>query len=232
MLFDPHIHMSARTTDDYQAMAAAGIRAIVEPDWKYAVYYDPFTGSPTEYEMYDLANDPLEMKNLAHAKNSTPESVVERARLHRRLSAVMHEHGTAPDEEGHLRLRYDPLIGAPFRNGLTDVDLWPVWDAVQCPVMVLRGADSDLLLPETARERGVDVERLAAELRDQRGLLRLPRVLWRLRVLAGAARELVTPHAPLLPFLSLTFLTWSAIAAGAALVEVAIAIVLLVGLVL
>lgn len=31
MLFDPHIHMSARTTDDYQAMAAAGIRAIVEP---------------------------------------------------------------------------------------------------------------------------------------------------------------------------------------------------------
>lgn len=31
MLFDPHIHMSARTTDDYQAMATAGIRAIVEP---------------------------------------------------------------------------------------------------------------------------------------------------------------------------------------------------------
>lgn len=62
------------------------------------------------------------------------------------------KHGTAPDEEGSLRLRYDPLIGAPFRNGLTDVDLWPVWDAVQCPVMVLRGAESDLLLPETARD--------------------------------------------------------------------------------
>ena len=30
-LFDPHIHMSARTTDDYQAMSAAGIAAIVEP---------------------------------------------------------------------------------------------------------------------------------------------------------------------------------------------------------
>ena len=29
--FDPHIHMFSRTTDDYQAMAAAGIRAIVEP---------------------------------------------------------------------------------------------------------------------------------------------------------------------------------------------------------
>lgn len=30
-LFDPHIHMTSRTTDDYQAMAAAGTRAIVEP---------------------------------------------------------------------------------------------------------------------------------------------------------------------------------------------------------
>ncbi len=28
---DPHIHMTARTTDDYQAMAAAGVRAVIEP---------------------------------------------------------------------------------------------------------------------------------------------------------------------------------------------------------
>jgi predicted metal-dependent TIM-barrel fold hydrolase len=31
MIFDPHIHMTSRTTDDYAAMAAAGIAAIVEP---------------------------------------------------------------------------------------------------------------------------------------------------------------------------------------------------------
>jgi len=30
-LFDHHIHMSARTTDDYQAMAEAGIVAVIEP---------------------------------------------------------------------------------------------------------------------------------------------------------------------------------------------------------
>jgi predicted metal-dependent TIM-barrel fold hydrolase len=30
-LFDPHIHMTSRTTDDYQAMAAAGIVGVVEP---------------------------------------------------------------------------------------------------------------------------------------------------------------------------------------------------------
>jgi predicted metal-dependent TIM-barrel fold hydrolase len=30
-LFDPHIHMTSRTTDDYEAMAGAGIVGVVEP---------------------------------------------------------------------------------------------------------------------------------------------------------------------------------------------------------
>lgn len=30
-VIDPHIHMSARTTDDYEAMAAAGVVAVIEP---------------------------------------------------------------------------------------------------------------------------------------------------------------------------------------------------------
>jgi predicted metal-dependent TIM-barrel fold hydrolase len=30
-MIDPHVHMTSRTTDDYEAMAGAGIRAIVEP---------------------------------------------------------------------------------------------------------------------------------------------------------------------------------------------------------
>ncbi|MEU6973474.1 TatD family hydrolase [Kitasatospora aureofaciens] len=30
-IFDPHIHMTSRTTDDYRAMHAAGVRALVEP---------------------------------------------------------------------------------------------------------------------------------------------------------------------------------------------------------
>ena len=31
MFIDPHVHMTSRTTDDYQAMRAAGIVAIIEP---------------------------------------------------------------------------------------------------------------------------------------------------------------------------------------------------------
>src|SRR4029077_16397859 len=30
-LFDPHIHMTSRTTLDYEAMAGAGIAAVIEP---------------------------------------------------------------------------------------------------------------------------------------------------------------------------------------------------------
>ncbi|MEU6133018.1 TatD family hydrolase [Saccharopolyspora sp. NPDC047091] len=30
-IFEPHVHMTSRTTDDYEAMHAAGVRALVEP---------------------------------------------------------------------------------------------------------------------------------------------------------------------------------------------------------
>ena len=30
-IFDPHVHMTSRTTDDYEAMAAAGVVVVVEP---------------------------------------------------------------------------------------------------------------------------------------------------------------------------------------------------------
>jgi uncharacterized protein len=32
-IFDPHIHMTSRTTDDYERMHAAGVRAVVEPSF-------------------------------------------------------------------------------------------------------------------------------------------------------------------------------------------------------
>lgn len=33
MIIDPHIHMTSRTTDDYEAMAKAGVVAIIEPSF-------------------------------------------------------------------------------------------------------------------------------------------------------------------------------------------------------
>jgi pimeloyl-ACP methyl ester carboxylesterase len=56
--------------------------------------------------------------------------------------------------DGSLRMHYDPKIAEPFRAALPekDLELWPLWDAIRCPVLVLRGADSDLLLAATAEE--------------------------------------------------------------------------------
>lgn len=64
------------------------------------------------------------------------------------------------DWPGHAayRLAYDPGIAAGFSAAVeSDVDLWPLWEAVSIPTMVLRGAESDLLLAATAAgmtERG------------------------------------------------------------------------------
>jgi pimeloyl-ACP methyl ester carboxylesterase len=54
---------------------------------------------------------------------------------------------------GGVRLHYDPAIRQPFVAGpVEDADLWPVYDAVRCPTLLLRGGESRLLLAETALE--------------------------------------------------------------------------------
>jgi len=65
-------------------------------------------------------------------------------------------HNTREGPDGRLHMNYDPGIATPFAAGpAKDVLLWNVWDRIGCPVLAMRGADSDLLLPETAREMTV-----------------------------------------------------------------------------
>jgi pimeloyl-ACP methyl ester carboxylesterase len=60
--------------------------------------------------------------------------------------------------DGGWRLKYDPGIAVPFRATASKaMNLWPVWDAIHCPTLLLRGAESDLLSRATAKamqERG------------------------------------------------------------------------------
>lgn len=52
--------------------------------------------------------------------------------------------------EGLWQFRYDPAIGDVFKTTPpADVDLSAYWNAITCPVLVTRGAESDLLTPET-----------------------------------------------------------------------------------
>ena len=60
---------------------------------------------------------------------------------------------TNDDESRGFRLRYDPGIARAFGEAPPeDVDLWGLWEQITCPVLVLRGAESDLLPAEVAQE--------------------------------------------------------------------------------
>ena len=54
--------------------------------------------------------------------------------------------------DGRWQLRYDPGIAVPFRTSTPDQSpvLWALWDAIRCPTLVVRGAQSDLLSAATA----------------------------------------------------------------------------------
>ena len=56
--------------------------------------------------------------------------------------------------DGRWKLKYDPGIAVPMRAAQQDqrARLWALWDAIGCPTLLLRGAQSDLLSAETARE--------------------------------------------------------------------------------
>jgi pimeloyl-ACP methyl ester carboxylesterase len=53
--------------------------------------------------------------------------------------------------DGTWGVGYDPAIAVPFRAQPAGADLWPVWDAIRCPTLVLRGEHSDLLSRATAQ---------------------------------------------------------------------------------
>ncbi|MFE7931100.1 TatD family hydrolase [Streptomyces sp. NPDC057456] len=66
-IFDPHIHMTSRTTDDYRAMYAAGVRAVVEPSFwlgqprtspeSFLDYFDALLGfEPFRAAQYGIAH--------------------------------------------------------------------------------------------------------------------------------------------------------------------------------
>ncbi|MER7516620.1 TatD family hydrolase [Streptomyces sp. NPDC126499] len=66
-IFDPHIHMTSRTTDDYRAMYDAGVRAVVEPSFwlgqprtspaSFLDYFDSLLGwEPFRAAQYGIAH--------------------------------------------------------------------------------------------------------------------------------------------------------------------------------
>src|SRR4029453_884417 len=69
-------------------------------------------------------------------------------------SMLLHrvQHGTRP-VEGGLTWKYDRGLREAVRSGSWQdpIDLWPLWCDIACPILLVRGADSDVLSAETAK---------------------------------------------------------------------------------
>ena len=66
------------------------------------------------------------------------------------------EHSISQRSDGRWGFLYDPAIASPFKATFADkdIDLWPIYELIKCPTLVLRGAESDLLKHETWQEMG------------------------------------------------------------------------------
>jgi pimeloyl-ACP methyl ester carboxylesterase len=54
--------------------------------------------------------------------------------------------------DGRVTPHYDPAMVRQFTDHPYDYDLWQHWDAIDVPVLCLRGASSDLVLPDALEE--------------------------------------------------------------------------------
>lgn len=59
-------------------------------------------------------------------------------------------HRRLPD--GRVTAHYDPAIVSPFARAAGGLDMWAEYDSLECPTLLLRGADSDVLSAMTAME--------------------------------------------------------------------------------
>lgn len=58
------------------------------------------------------------------------------------------------DGDGY-QLHYDMHIADVFKHVAADVDMWPTYDSIRCPTLLLRGVKSDLLAADTAQHMTV-----------------------------------------------------------------------------
>ncbi|WP_198027098.1 alpha/beta fold hydrolase [Candidatus Paracaedibacter symbiosus] len=52
------------------------------------------------------------------------------------------------NDQGEYQLAYDPKILSTFQA--EEANLWPFWEPIECPILILRGKNSEILTKETA----------------------------------------------------------------------------------
>jgi pimeloyl-ACP methyl ester carboxylesterase len=130
----------------------------------------PFVSWGSLYRLKGYVGGARSFPSLAAAESWLREVCAPFGRLTDRQWRHLAKHSVTEARRGEYRLRYDPGIGDSLRghsdpefpvgpNFLAGIDLWSTWAQVRCPVLVLRGADSDVLTRDT-------VSRMQAEKPD------------------------------------------------------------------
>ncbi len=97
----------------------------------------------TTMQSQDVFDDPEEAFRAARAANHRPTDEDLRHRV---------SHGLKQRDDGRWTFRYDPALRSPDRpiRRPDPETLWPLLPKIACPTLLIRGADSDVLSPETA----------------------------------------------------------------------------------
>ncbi len=130
----------------------------------------PFVSWGSLYRLKGYVGGGRSFPSLAAAESWLRDVCAPFGRLTDKQWRHLTRHSVHVAAKGDYRLRYDPGIGDALGghsdpefplgpNFLAGIDLWSTWAQVRCPVLVLRGADSDVLTRAT-------VERMRAEKPD------------------------------------------------------------------
>lgn len=111
------------TTDETLGVEIVGqpshVACLREAEWKVVEYYDPSGGKPSQFELYDLANDPFETTNRGNPENqgSFLEAKLSEMvkKLHRRMQEIRSHPLSVQAEENERKRRSRLPRRAPTR---------------------------------------------------------------------------------------------------------------------
>ena len=140
----------AQPTDKGPAPLPVAVRALVLNDvgpviqWQALQRIGTYLGNTGRFQTVQQAADAMWAISTSFGPHTPTQWLA--------LSQAM----VRPLPEGGWTLHYDPAIAVPFRNlseesaAQGEAALWQLYDRIQARTLILRGAQSDLLAPETA----------------------------------------------------------------------------------
>jgi len=113
----------------------------------------PFIPKEAPRRMLTYVGTQATFPSLAEAEQYLRKILAPYGKLNDEQWAHLTRYSVRQRADGTYETAYDPGIAVPMKSvPIADLNLWPVWDQIRCPVLVLRGAESDVLMKETAEK--------------------------------------------------------------------------------